>query len=183
MANCDPQAEDFLQLRLDGRLDFSELVRQVICVWDGDREFASWKETWGGSSVASRVHPLKYSPLERPVLSRWGICLISALEAKDSVILLGKLLDKLLVLVKSTEVEDWIMKEWCLAYFFKSLTDMYSSSICLARLMSAALARMHMDMWGWGTMESLVGWRHISLQICALEMRTYFTIPEKHLSL
>jgi len=51
------------------------------------------------------------------------------------------------------------MREWCLVYFFKSLTDMYSSSICLAWSMSAASVRMHIDIQEWGMLESLVGWR------------------------
>ena len=40
-------------------------------------------------------------------------------------------------------------------YFFRSSTDMYSSSICLARSMSAASARMQTDMRGRGTLGSL----------------------------
>lgn len=40
-------------------------------------------------------------------------------------------------------------------HFFKSSTDMYSSSICLARSMSAASARMQIDMRGRGTLGSL----------------------------
>jgi len=40
-------------------------------------------------------------------------------------------------------------------HFFKSSTDIYSSSICLARSMSAASARMQIDIRGRGTLGSL----------------------------
>ena len=43
----------------------------------------------------------------------------------------------------------------CHTYFFKSSTDMYSRSICFARSMSAASARIQIDMRGRGTLGSL----------------------------
>jgi len=46
--------------------------------------------------------------------------------------------------------------------FFKSSTDMYSRSICLARSMSAASARMQMDILGRGTFGSLYVGQHSS---------------------
>lgn len=42
-------------------------------------------------------------------------------------------------------------------YFFKSSTDIYSKSICFARSISAASARMQMDMRGRGTLGNLQG--------------------------
>ena len=43
MADSDTQAEHLLELELDGRADFGELVRKVLCVGDGRRELSSYK--------------------------------------------------------------------------------------------------------------------------------------------
>lgn len=79
------------------------------------------------------------------------------LRGQERIVLLGELLDELLVLVEpmgdTLELVRRIHEGK--PYFFKSSTDMYSSSICLARSMSAASARMQMDMRGRGTLGSL----------------------------
>ena len=41
MPDGDTQAEDLLQLELDGRTDLGELVAQILSVGNGRREFAS----------------------------------------------------------------------------------------------------------------------------------------------
>jgi len=43
VANCYTEAQDFLQLELDGRLDLGDLGRQIFVVRDGRREFTSWE--------------------------------------------------------------------------------------------------------------------------------------------
>ena len=71
-------------------------------------------------------------------------------------------------------------------YFFKSSTDLYSRSICLARSMSAASARMQMDMRGRGKWGSLHRHREIQIhkrsQDRQTEEQTHLTVPEKRLS-
>ena len=42
VADGDTQAEDLLQLELDGRADLSELVAQVLSVRDGGGALAGW---------------------------------------------------------------------------------------------------------------------------------------------
>jgi hypothetical protein len=80
-----------------------------------------------------------------------------SLRGKESIVFFGKLLHKLLVLVEPeiARLVSYPHDEFRVTYFFKSSTDIYSSSICLARSMSAASARMQMDMRGRGTWGSL----------------------------
>lgn len=42
VANSDTQAEDLLQLELDGRTDLSDLVAEVLSVGDGSGELSGW---------------------------------------------------------------------------------------------------------------------------------------------
>ena len=81
-----------------------------------------------------------------------------SLRGQEGVVLLCELLNELFVLVKPNETIRRVVQprdaRKC-TYFFKSSTDMYSRSICLARSMSAASARMQMDMRGRGTLGSL----------------------------
>ena len=81
-----------------------------------------------------------------------------SLRGQESVVLLCELLDELFVLVKPDGTIKRAVRSRDVmecTYFFKSSTDMYSRSICLARSMSAASARMQMDMRGRGTLGSL----------------------------
>ena len=90
-----------------------------------------------------------------------GDLLDESLGGKESVVLLCELLDELLVLVEPVcGDEREARKRERSTHFFKSSTDMYSRSICLARSMSAASARMQMDMRGRGTWGSLEYGRH-----------------------
>ena len=78
------------------------------------------------------------------------------LGRQESVVLLGELFDKLLVLVKpGLFVNMQVCMFTQFTHFFKSSTDMYSRSICFARSISAASARMQMDIRGRGTFGSL----------------------------
>lgn len=83
--------------------------------------------------------------------------------SQEGVVLFRELLDELFVLV---EPEYIIMNSlptiigWASTHFFKSSTDMYSRSICLARSISAASARIQMDMRGRGTLGSLTKCDH-----------------------
>lgn len=79
MANGNTQAQDFLELELDGGPNFSDLVGEVLRVGHGGREFAGLGET-----RTKETRNLLYE----------------SLRGKESVVLLGQLLDELLVLVK-----------------------------------------------------------------------------------
>ena len=78
-----------------------------------------------------------------------------SLRGEESVVFLGELLDKLLVFVQPFLLLVMELLERQKNYFLRSSTDMYSSSICLARSISAASARMQSDMRGRGTLGSL----------------------------
>ena len=136
MADGDTQAKDLLQLELDRRTDLSEFVGQVLGVRDGGRELSGLGET--GSEQT-------------------GDLLNQSFRGQESVVLLGELLDKLLVFVEpgTRDQLQWRKSEILCTNFFKSSTDMYSRSICLARSMSAASARMQIDILGRGTFGSL----------------------------
>ena len=46
VADGDTQAENLLELELDGRADLSDLVAQVLSVRDGGGELAGWVGIW-----------------------------------------------------------------------------------------------------------------------------------------
>ena len=79
MADSNTQAKDLLQLELDCRTDLSELVGKVLGVGDGGRELSGLGET--GSEQT-------------------GDLLDESFRGQESVVLLGKLLDELLVFVE-----------------------------------------------------------------------------------
>ena len=132
VADGDTQTENLLQLELDGRADLSELVLEVLGVRDGRRELASCERT-GESGPSQQLN--RNIPIERPGTSRRGICLMRASDARKALYYLASFLTSFLFLLS----------------FCKSSTDLYSRSICFARSMSAASARMQMDMLGRGT--------------------------------
>lgn len=88
-----------------------------------------------------------------------GDLLDERLRGQESIVALRELLDELLVLVQPLRgvfAENCTRNEnEAITHFFKSSTDLYSRSICLARSMSAASARMQMDMRGRGIWGSL----------------------------
>jgi len=83
VTNSDTQAKDLLELELDGRTDLSNLVGEVLRVGYGGRELAGLGET--GTKETRNL-------------------LDEDFRGKESVILLGKLLDELLVLVEFLQV-------------------------------------------------------------------------------
>lgn len=85
VANGDTQAEDLLQLELDGRLDIGDLLLEILVVGDGGGELAGLGET--------RTQETRN-------------LLDELLGSDESVILAGKLLDELLVLVELLQVID-----------------------------------------------------------------------------
>jgi hypothetical protein len=136
VTDSDTEAEDLLELELDGRADLGDLVAKVLVVGDGGRELTGLGET--GTEKTRDL-------------------LDEGLGREESVVLLGELWVE-----EETEIST--ASEWkvgrtrrtfltsflFLLSFFKSSTDMYSSSMSLARSMSAASARMQMDMRGRG---------------------------------
>jgi len=79
----DTQAENLLELELDGRLDFDDLVSEVFSVRDGGGELASLGETGAEET--------------RDLLDE-------CLGGQEGVVLLGELLDELLVLVEFLQI-------------------------------------------------------------------------------
>lgn len=77
MTDSDTETEDLLQLELDGRLDFGDLSGEVLRVRDGGGELSGLGETRTQET---------------------GDLLDQSLGGKESVVLLGELLDELLVL-------------------------------------------------------------------------------------
>lgn len=67
-------------------------------------------------------------------------------------------------------------------HFFKSSTDIYSRSIVFARSISAASARMQIDIRGRGTLGSLDTHQHGSFVLVGAGDGAYLTVPEKRLS-
>jgi len=83
VANGDTEAENLLQLELDGGSDLVDLVGKIFGVRHRRREFTSLRET--GSE-------------------KTGNLLDEGLRGEESVILLGKFLDKFLVLVELLQI-------------------------------------------------------------------------------
>jgi len=95
MANGDTQAENLLELELDGGADLSELVAQVLAVRDGGGELAGWRE---GKQMQALMKMRR--TLGETGTKETGDLLDESLRGEESVVLLGELLDKLLVLVE-----------------------------------------------------------------------------------
>jgi hypothetical protein len=136
VSDRDTKTKDLFQLELDGRTDLGELAAQVLRVRDWRGEFAGFGETGPEQT---------------------GDLLEESFRAQERVILLRELLDQLLILIqpvyqvrKPKEYEDQIG-----THFFRSSTLMYSSSICLARSMSAASPSRQIDILGLGTLGNL----------------------------
>jgi len=85
MADRNPQAEHFLELKLDGRFKIRDFCRQVIGVGDGRRELARLGKT---------------GPEQTRDLLNQG------LRRQESIVLLGQLLDQFLVLVELLQIVD-----------------------------------------------------------------------------
>jgi hypothetical protein len=85
VADSDTQAENLLELELDGGANLSELVAEVFAVRDGGGEFASLRET--GTKETRNL-------------------LDEGLRSQEGIVLLSELLDELLVLVELLQVID-----------------------------------------------------------------------------
>jgi len=85
VSDGDTEAENLLKLELDGGSDFGDLVSEVLRVGDGGRELSGLGET--GTEETRDL-------------------LDENLGSKESVVLLGELLDELLVLVELLQVLD-----------------------------------------------------------------------------
>ena len=85
VADSDTHAENLLELELDGALNLSDLLLQVLVVRDRSGELAGL-----GKTGAQQTRDL----------------LDQSLRSKESVVLLGELLDELLVLVELLQVLD-----------------------------------------------------------------------------
>jgi len=83
VSDGDTEAENLLELELDGRLDLVDLVLEVLGVRDGGRELTGLGKTGTEQS--------------RDLLDQ-------SLGSKEGVVLLGELLDELLVLVELLQV-------------------------------------------------------------------------------
>jgi len=83
VADGHTEAEHLLQLELDGGADFVDLGNQVVGVGDWSRELASLVETWTQQT--------------------WNL-LDKSFGSNESIVLLGQLLNKLLVLVELLQV-------------------------------------------------------------------------------
>lgn len=79
MADSDTQAQDLLELEFDGRADLSDLVGKILRVGHGGGELAGLGET--GTKETRNL-------------------LDEGFRGKESIVFLGELLDKLLVLVE-----------------------------------------------------------------------------------
>ena len=119
-------------------------------------------------AVGEGIRRIMYKTTEERTLGKTGAeetrdLLDQSLGSQEGIVLLRQLLDELFVLVKPRQyirVMNYRIKisfKNNITHFFKSSTDMYSRSICLARSISAASARMQMDMRGRGTLGSLPG--------------------------
>jgi len=85
VSDGNTEAEDLLELELDGRLDLVDLVSEVLSVGDGSRELSGLGETGTEQS--------------RDLLDE-------GLGGEEGLVLLRKLLDELLVLVELLQVVD-----------------------------------------------------------------------------
>ena len=83
MTNGDTKTENLLQLELDGSTDFVGLIGQRVIVGDGSRELTDLVKT--GTQKTRNL-------------------LDQGHRSKESIVLLGELLDKLLVLVELLQV-------------------------------------------------------------------------------
>jgi len=83
VADGNTQAQDLLQLELDGRFDFGDLIVEVFGVGDGGGEFASFRQT--GTQET------------RDLLDQ-------GVGSDEGVVLASKLLDQLLVLVEFLKI-------------------------------------------------------------------------------
>jgi len=83
VANGDTKTQDLLELELDGRSNFVDLLGEVLRVGDGGGEFSSLGET--GTKKTRNL-------------------LDQSLGGEESVVLLGELLDELFVLVELLQV-------------------------------------------------------------------------------
>lgn len=120
VSDSDTHAEHLLQLELDGRLDFIDLLLELFVVRDWGGEFTSCR-----SSTLAFVHNCgmpkqRNIPFERPGPKSRGICLIKVSEATKASYFRASFLISFLFLLS----------------FFKSSEDMASTPACLARSIS-----------------------------------------------
>lgn len=98
VSDSDTQAENLLELELDGRTDLSELVGEVFGVGHRGGEL---------SSLSTKKHVRKWSqkrkklyvPFERPGPSKRGICLMRASEARKASYFLASFFTSFLFLL------------------------------------------------------------------------------------
>jgi hypothetical protein len=99
IANSNTHTQDFLQLELDGALDFVDLGGQIFVVGDGGREFTSCRMLELQRILREVGHTLgKTGTQETRNLLDQGI------GSDKGIVLAGKLLDQLLVLVELLQV-------------------------------------------------------------------------------
>lgn len=58
MTDGNTQAENLLELELDRRLDFDDLVAKILSVTDGGWELAGW---WDGYVIDGRAKKIAYT--------------------------------------------------------------------------------------------------------------------------
>ena len=102
MANGDAQAQNLLELELDGRANLGDLVLEVLSVRDGGGELASYNDASTLRSeflCTSCMHTLGETGTKQT-----GDLLDEGLGGQERVVLLSQLLDELLVLVELLQV-------------------------------------------------------------------------------
>lgn len=101
VSNGDTHAEHLLQLELDGRLDFVDLVAQVLVVGDWGREFTGYCEV---STRASEEKVVCSHTLGKTGTQETRNLLDQGVGSDESIVLACELLDQLLVLVELLEI-------------------------------------------------------------------------------
>lgn len=96
VADSDTQAENLLELELDGRADLGQLVGKVFSMRYRGREFSSY--IFVKSGVARDIMTLH--TLRKTRTQETRNLLDESFRGQEGVVLLGELLDKLLVFVK-----------------------------------------------------------------------------------
>ena len=96
VADSNTQAENLLKLELDRRLDFDDLVAEVLSVRDRGGELASCSESENQLCGESAQVPT----FGKTGTKETGNLLDQSFGSKKSVVLFGELLDELLVLVE-----------------------------------------------------------------------------------
>jgi hypothetical protein len=100
VTDSNTHAKNLLQLELDGGADLSQLVGQILGVRDGGREFSSYRKI---SEMYRSTGGLRERTFGKTGTEQTRNLLDQGFGCKESIVLLGELLDELLVLVKPLE--------------------------------------------------------------------------------